>query len=283
MNRLLPLLLLLPAVLTACNAAPAGKHADASSAPVDSFPLPSVPADITVPAQRAAYAASHFWDNAVLPDSATAGLEQAMANFGAMASMVTDTLTLDDAARRMLDAAKGSPAKLYALLEVAERYFYDPESPMRDEEIFIAVMRAAPADERRAELLADALLNRRGTRAADFVMTTSAGRATTLAAEVAKAPQTLVYFFDTECPVCRSLIPKVDELAKANGLPVVAVAPEDNAGNMEQELPLFPHDWTVAADRGQIDGERLYVFPALPAVYIVDSDMTVLAKDLPVR
>lgn len=273
---------LLPALaLTACSNNSADRAAtSAPAAPVDSFPLPAVPQQLTIPEERAAYAAEHFWDHALLPDSATAGLEQAMANFGPITDMAADTAAATRAARALI-ARADTPRRFEAVMEVAEHYLFDANSPVRNEELFIRLLQAAPQlSERRAALLEQSLKNRRGTTAASFAMVLTDGRRTTLAAEVAKAPRTLVYFFDTECPTCKEMIPRVAGMAAELDAQVVAVAPQANAGAMESVRDFFPAEWTVGSDLGDIDNSSLYFFPALPSTYLLDSRLTVLAKDL---
>lgn len=281
MNKPLSLLAAAAILAAGCSGKPAAKPTAETAAMADSFPLPQIPAAIVEPQQRAAYAAARFWDSALLPDSATASLEQAMANFASMTALLADSSARDSVATAML-ARPACPAQLDAMLEVAEHYFFDPNSPMRDEEMFIAILQAAPADERRSALLARLLKNRVGTRAASFVFTTAAGKPSDLAAEAARAPLSLLYFFDTECPTCKSLIPVVESHAAELGARVIAIAPQANAGSMADVAPLFPASWTVGADRGDIDNRELYFFPALPSLYLVDSALTVLAKDIPI-
>lgn len=267
---LLPLALLLSA---SC-----AKNKPASSAPAENYPLPSVPSEITEPHARASVICARFWDNALfpagVPDSVTPALEQAMANFIAIASMADTPDSVSVGIRRMIE--KGG---LDRSMNLAEHYLYDPNSPLRSEETFLLFLNEAPQWERTEMLRDQVMKNRVGTRAADFPYVDAKGRKGTLNGFVKAHGETFVYFFDSECDVCKALIPTAAEAAGERA--VLAVCPEVNATKFDEALSLFPADWTVVRDLGEIDANDLYIFPALPSVYLLDSDLTVQAKDLP--
>lgn len=165
------------------------------------------------------------------------------------------------------------------LMPLVEHYLYDPNSPMRSEETFILFLNEAPQWYRTELLLPEIMKNRVGTRGADFPFIDSEGKSGTIGRFVKAHGETFVYFFDSECDVCKALIPVAAEAAA--GRPVVAVCPEANASKFNEVVALFPKEWKVVRDVGRIDTDDLYIFPALPSVYIFAPDMTVLAKDLP--
>lgn len=224
-------------------------------------------------------AAARFWDGAVLAagvDTVTPALEQAFANFAAIAQMAAERDSIGHGAATLL--RKGG---VDLIMPLAERYLYDPNSPLRSEELFIVFLEQAPQWARTEGLLDHAIKNRQGTPAADFPFIDAHGRRGSLAEFVNARGETFVYFFDSECDVCKALIPRAAEMA--GGLPVLAVCPEANAAKFNEVTALFPEDWTVVRDLGLIDTEDLYFFPALPAVYIIGADGTVMQKDPAIR
>lgn len=261
-------------MLTGC----AGKPAADNKPATENYPLPSIPAEITDPAERASVAVAHFWDGATVnveADSVTPALEQAMSNFLAIAAMGAAPDSIGKGVGVIL--SKGGEG---LIMPLAEHYLYDPNSPMRSEELFLLFLDRAPQWERTEALREQIMKNRVGTPAADFRYVDAKGRQGSLAEFVGKHGGAFVYFFDSECNVCKSMIPSAAEAAGSKA--VLAVCPEANAKKFSETLELFPADWTVVRDLGEIDGEDLYIFPALPSVYVIAPDMTVLAKDLPI-
>lgn len=254
------------------------KNNKSVSAPAELYPLPSVSPSITEPHERASVICAHFWDDATFlsspADSVSPALEQAMANFSAIASMASETDSVRTGIREML--RKGGTDRIMPL---AERYLFDPNSPLRSEETFLLFLEAAPEWERTELLRPQVLKNRVGTQAADFPFIDSKGHKSTLSEFVKAHGETFVYFFDSECNVCKQLIPRADEAAGERA--VIAICPEFNAAEFDKDLSLFPERWTVARDLGEIDSEELYIFPALPSAYVISPSMTVIAKDLP--
>ncbi len=236
-----------------------------------------MPSEITEPHARASVISAHFWDNAQFPanapDSVSPALEQALANFLSVAFLADETDSVRSGIRILLE--KGGADRTMSL---AEHYLYDPNSPMRSEETFLLFLNEAPDWYRTPMLLPEVLKNRVGSPGADFPYVDAAGKRGSLKEYVATHGETLVYFFDSECEVCKALIPTAAEVAADR--PVLAVCPEANAGKFNEVIKLFPKDWTVVRDLGLIDSNDLYIFPALPSVYIFGPDMTVLAKDL---
>lgn len=197
-----------------------------------------------------------------------------MANFAAIATMASEA----DSIRRGVSEMIRKGGRDY-VMPLAERYLYDPNSPLRNEETFIMFLEAAPDWERTELLKPQVLKNRVGTPAADFEFIDSKGRHSSLSRFVKAKGQTLVYFFDSECNVCKALIPNARSAAE--GMAVLAVCPEADSAQFNEIVSLFPEDWTVARDLGTIDADDLYIFPALPSAYIISPSLTVLAKDLP--
>ncbi len=246
----------------------------------ESYPLPSVPSEVTDPHQRASIICARFWNDAIFPsqpgDSVSPALEQAMANFAAIATMASEPDSVRLGVGEML--RKGGEDYIMPL---AERYLFSPDSPLRNEETFLMFLEAAPEWERTGLLKPQVLKNRVGTTAADFKFIDSKGRHGSLSEFVKTNGTTMVYFFDSECNVCKDLLPNARAIAEAEGLTVLAVCPESNADSFDTVISLFPDDWTIARDLGEIDANDLYNLPNLPSAYIIDPILTVLAKDRP--
>lgn len=278
--------------------------AAASAAPQE-LPLPEVPALITAPTDRADYVAARFWMALDFNDTSlsldTAFMEQNFANFTTVLPVASERgrrTAMDSLVAR---ATVNADALAY-LAEVAEKYLYDPNSPLRDDDSYIAFAEAlgAPASvgewvKARPALLASRLRkNRPGSRAADFAFTTPDGRRmrlTTFADRADKSDKAaiMIVFFDPECPTCNETLhrlagsERVAEAIAAGALRVLAVYPpeEDNLSeDWTDYAATLPATWTtgIITDRDAF-GER-YALPALPSIYLLDGALTVMARDL---
>lgn len=94
---------------------------------------------------------------------------------------------------------------LYHFIGLSDKYLYEPNSPMHDEELHILVLRAlldnpclSDTDKIRPRYLLEiAMKNRPGDVAADFTVTCRDGRRRQLSG--IKADYVLVYFNDPDC------------------------------------------------------------------------------------
>lgn len=99
----------------------------------------------------------------------------------------------------------------------------------------------------------------------------------------------MLVFFDPECPTCNETLhhlagsERVAEAVATGALRVLAVYPpeEDNLSeDWADYAAKLPATWTtgIISDRDAF-GER-YALPALPSIYLLDGDLTVMARDL---
>lgn len=265
----------LMAVLVMSVACMSGKN-KASAEVVECFPLPHVPDSVVNPDERASIVASRFWDDAVFApgvDTVTPALEQAMADFVAIAAIASNP----DSVGRGIEVLLNNGGEAL-IMPLAQLYLHDFDSPVRSDDLFIMFLERAPHWCRSDALLEQVLKNRTGTRAADFSFTDSRGRSGSLAEFVEAAGETVVYFFDSECKVCKESVPMVE--AYAAGRPVLAVCPRAYAADFDRMVQHFPKPWTVVRDSGEIEANDLYIFNLLPSVYVISADMIVNGKDI---
>lgn len=144
------------------------------------FPYPEVPAVMTEPEERLAYLVEHFWARYDFRDTALLQrreiTEQGFADFVGLLSQAQDRALWQRAMKPFAEGAAETAEAYRCFGELAELYLYDPNSPMRDEELFLAFaaefMKQRVRDEgvyARLEFQRDlALKNRVGQAAADF-------------------------------------------------------------------------------------------------------------------
>ncbi len=277
------------------NAAAAPAAGSAGSA--DELPLAEPPAALRTPRERASWMIRHFWDAMEFRDTLRSRnrdfMEQQFANFVSLFPHA-DTAALAPALGQLVARAAADREALLLVGEIAEKYLYDPNSPMLDEGYFIrwleALIASGTLDEaeriRPAYLLCAARKNRPGMPAADFTYITRDGRRQTL--HGTEAEETLLLFYDPDCDHCREIMEALSSSERlrraiaAGGLTLLALYADGDRAAWDRTKEQLPAAWIVGFDTGAIRTHELYVLPAMPTLYLLDRDKRVLVKDLPV-
>lgn len=258
--------------------------------------VPKVPAMVTDPTAAAEFLATHFWGNVNLADTTYIGkevTEQAFANYLSVLLSVP-TAQAAQAMDAFLDRARASHDVYNYFVEMAERYLYDPNSPYRNEDIYIAVLENMISwpdiDDilkiRPKAQLATALKNRVGEPATDITVTLSSGRKIKL--YDIKADYTLLYFVNPDCSACAQATDQLNrseiirQLLDSGELKIITVYPDEDLALWNKHLGDLPGDWTNGYDaEQQLRGLDLYDLRAIPSLYLLDRDKFVLLKDIP--
>lgn len=267
---------------------------DTLSNAVRELPLPAVPSSLTAPEERAAYIIAHFWDGMDFGDTLRsrnrAFMEQSFVNYISLFPHVRKE-TLPDNIRNLLEKAAADPAGFRMLNDIAEHYLDDPNSPMRNEEyyiLFLEELLRLPelSDEERIRpvyRLETAGKNRPGTVATDFSYTDRDGKRRTL--HGTRGKRLLLLFYDPACSHCSEILDEIHEnpllagLVADKELSVLAVYTEGDRKLWNETKVSMPREWSVAIDESRIVEHNLYSLPAMPVIYLLDSDKTVLLKD----
>ena len=265
------------------------------------FPEITVPAIYTDQASYVAYYIAHYWDryNFAAYDKKyseeTTG--QAFANFAYLLQMQSGigaaTPEVQSAVKTMLTRAAVSEDAYWHFLDLCEHYFYEPNSPMRNDEFFIpaidhALSTKSPLDEasksRYRSLKKTVERNRPNTVATDFTYTTQSGAQGRM--HQIKSEILLLYFYNPGCADCRRVkdmlvaSEAVDALHKAGRLKVLAVYPDEDLAEWKKYLHENPKWWINSYDKGTVVMSRnLYDLKAIPTLYLLDSTKRVVLKD----
>ena len=275
------------------------------------FPDISLPSMIQTQQDAADYYAGHLWDNITDPernypsDSVLVSgvrkedVEQKFANWISILDMV-GLKTSEKALNRLYDRALGCERKdstsnvfeTFGML--AEKYLYDPNSPLRNEEYYLhyaarlASYEGFGPQERdmyvhRAEGCA---LNRLGQKAADFRFADRNGRMHTL--HGTDAPYTLLFFSNPGCEACMNIInmlkgePKVSEMIAEGVLAVLNIYIDEDLQAWRDYMPVYPDNWYNGFDPDfVIRNDNLYSVRAIPSLYLLDKEKRVILKDAP--
>ncbi len=188
-----------------------------------------------------------------------------------------------------------STCEVYRIMtEAVAKYLYDPQSPLRDEDLYLPFAEAAAAspltdEDARPGYAFQARMcgiNRRGAQVADFTYRDAAGqdhRLYDLDAECI-----VLYFSNPGCHACAetteqlSGLPYLSEKIAAGRIAVLNIYIDSDLESWRRHLGDYPSDWIVGYDpAGVIRSDTIYYIRAIPSVYVLDSLKRVVLKDAP--
>jgi hypothetical protein len=261
--------------------------------------------------EAAEYLAEHWWDGLTDPQrsypcdsSLVSGVdrgdvEQKFANW----TMLLDAIGYDHAVRsvaRLFDRAvacerRDTASNVFeSMTEIVEKYLYDPNSPMRNEDFYgpfvERLSQCQLVDEGMRQAYAfDArmcALNRVGTKAADFRFSDCNGRIRRL--YDVKADNTILFFSNPGCTACMEIIntlksmPVVAEGIASGRLAVLNIYIDEDLNAWREYMPVYPIEWYNGYDPDYvIRTDVLYNVRAIPSLYLLDKDKKVIMKDAP--
>ncbi len=261
------------------------------------LPLPDVPKTMTTTEERAAYVLTHFWDAMDFNDTINSNdkdvIEQNFVNFASIFN-ITEPDTVLKSFDILMSRAESNPECYTLLIEVAEKYLYDPNSPMLNENAYIQFLKSITksgflADDtlmRYNEQLKDALKNQPGSNAADFIFIDTQGKKHTLHDSNKKESYRAILFYDPECEQCKATEHVLTEspiLKKAidnNIIDMLTIYCDGDITIWEKHKNDLPDSWINAySPDGEIDRTEAYVIRAMPTMYLLAPDNTVILKD----
>lgn len=275
----------------------ASDRAERDSLLILELPLPEIPESMTQPDQKIDYALSHFWDALDFQDTVRVYnrdfMEQNFSNFIHLLSHAAPE-TSKKAIRILLDKASINSKGLTNIAEIADLYLYEPNSPFKNEDLYALFLNEYRENDlfdtahrlRYEDQLEEVSKNVRGTLATDFDYVTTDGLRRTLYGTKVSG-RILLVFYDPDCDHCKDILSSLFISDKLNGmikdgeLTPLAIYSGDDLELWKKKATDFPSIWTVGYNQGVIEENDLYVLRALPVIYILDADKTVVEKDLP--
>ena len=275
------------------------------------FPQVSIPSAYTDADERIAYGVEHYWDGFFegpgRTDSAhvlgvlKGEVEQALSNYIG----VLEALPLGKAQQgisalfdkiSVRQQADTSDRVYLAMTEMVARYLYDPNSPMRDEDLYLPFVQKMASSPLTRENMRTACryeaqmcaMNPRGSIAPDFAITLRNG--TQVRMHSVKAERTLLFFSNPGCQNCREIIDalktdsKVQSMVGEGRLAVINVYIDEDLKAWRDYMPVYPKEWLNGYDAAHIiRKDVLYCIRAIPSLYLLDADKRILLKDPPVE
>ena len=227
--------------------------------------------------ERSEYVVEHYWQN-YKPEIDSVSLEQAFSNWIALTSYVDRSL----AVKSLVDGYDKAPERIG---ELAERYLYDPNSPYRDEDLYGALAAHIGTPEMLA-LSKLCALNAVGTKAADFVFEDARGRRHHL--YDIKAEYTILFFSNPGCNACKEIIDAlmgiefITREMESGYLAVANIYIDEDLDAWREYLPVYPKTWNTGFDPlFTLRNDNIYHIRAIPSVYLLGPDKTVILKDAP--
>lgn len=287
-----------------------GHQPGISESPYRKFPLPDqAPAMLDSQEQSLEYTVDHYWDNyfaeqAVTDSAAILGvlneeIEKSFATYVLLLNMVP------------MDKAQKSAAKLFAQMEatqakdtsslfylrfteVVSRYLYDPNSPVRNEDYYLPIVRGMAESEYTDEDMRPAYayeakmcaLNPYGTKVENFKFKDIRGRVHDLYG--IKADYTILFFSNPYCPNCKEImdefesVEEFDEWIASGRLAIACIYIDKELDEWREYQPTYSKNWITGYDFNYIIREDvLYNVRAIPSLYLLDSEKRVILKDAP--
>ena len=184
-------------------------------------------------------------------------------------------------------------------LKLQDRFFFNPDSPYRSEELMIPVFEKTLSSPYASQAQKSAAaynlplfkLNRVGSPAADFTFMVRGGRTRNL--HGVEAAMTLLFFSNPGCGNCKEISdavsgdPMIKEFISRGELAVVNIYPDENLEEWYGYSKDYPDEWICgyAPDIDEPAGGALplYNVRAIPSLYLLDADKRVILKDAPVE
>lgn len=247
------------------------------------LPLPEVPDSLRNPADRADFVIEHFYDalDFSSPEALdTASVEQNFVNFVSLFPHASSTDVIDKAASVLL--RRSTPESRALFMSTAEKYLYDIESPMTNDEFYLPFVRVVASDNPIYEYqLGQCELNRPGTMAADFPIVDINGAKSTLLKSLGKN-RTLLVFYDPDCDLCHEVMSRIAAKPDvvSGDVKVIAVSLSDDEDAWHSDAANLSRQWLISIPDEDFDVESVYSVRGYPTILMLDSKGTVIAKNV---
>lgn len=273
------------------------------------FPSVAIPVMIESENDRAAYLARDFWtpffqetfptDSAHILGVPDLEFEQALSNYISL----LERIPMNNAQKSVESLFEKAEAKqsedttsLFFLrfTEIVSKYLYDPNSPLRSEDLYLPFVKGLAAspftrEDMRVAYVHEAQmcsLNPFGSKAPDFKYTDSDGRCHHL--YDIRAGLTLLFFSNPGCSACKTIMdelkgaPELEKWISEGRLAIASIYIDRDLEAWREHVPDYPRSWIVGYDCEYIIREDLlYNVRAIPSLYLLDSEKRVILKDAP--
>ncbi len=282
--------------LGSCNFSDREKQEEKKT-PADTYfnLVPPVPENFKTPVQKANYLTENYWNNFDFSDSLSISnsifYEQAFASFLTVILQVSPEKAARGTSIFMSRAEANKTLFLY-FLELAEKYLYNPNSPFQNEILYEPFLSAALSSDViediykiRIQYQFDMVRkNKPGQKAADFNFSLRGGKSSSL--YNIKSKLLLIYFYNPDCLACKITIGRIsqssviEQFTNRGILQIISLYPDEDLTIWDNYYTELPAHWINAYDEGSvIIFDNLYDLKAIPAIYLLDENKTVILRD----
>ena len=222
----------------------------------------------------------------------TVSVMQAFADYVAYINVGMEPMQCDSLLRGLMHRAEASRPMLDFFAYVTEGVLHDPNSPMRNDELYIPILEVlveSPLYDEYDRIvpiydLELARQNRIGNVANDIVYTLANGKTGRL--HSIDSDYVIVMFSNPGCPMCREIIeeitssPLINEMMENDLVEVLAIYPDEDLVAWRDHIGDIPPSWINGYDLGmKITEARSYNLQAIPSLYLLDNEKRVIIKD----
>ena len=244
--------------------------------------------------QQLAYMRDHFWDKFDFADTLYTTKADTVEMCRVYALYVSKFVGAYDQTpiRKLMQRASVSKKMFDYFVMLSDKVLHDPNSPLRSDELYIAVLEAqlaSPHYDKYEKMAPEYELhivsqNRIGRKANNFDYTDRKGHTRDMYS--LKEEFIIIYINNPGCAMCRDITEAmkqsqiISELQRKGRLKIIAIYPDEDLEEWRKHLDDMPAEWVNSYDKGcHINRENLYNTSAIPALYLLDKEKIVLVKD----
>lgn len=260
------------------------------------FSLPDIPSFIADQGAKMSYLGSHFWDNYDFSNNEFIRTEEGHRVFSYYISLLLKLPEHESGEDigSLMEKARTDSTTCMELFSGAEQLLYDPNSPLRNETLYMRVLEKMLLWQKLDDIHKSrpqfqyllACRNRPGKTATNFTYTLESGKEGKL--KNICSEYVLLYFNNPGCGDCKrvkklmenSLV--INHLIEGGKLKVLSIYPDENLEAWKKAKGTMPKSWIISYDRGAvIKKKNLYDLRAMPTLYLLDKQKKVIEKDAP--
>lgn len=260
-----------------------------------SFVLPEPPPMLMDNRDKINYVVDNYWMNFNFND--TAYINQPKITEAAFGRYLSVLLRIDSdkaisSLKKTINLSFENQKMFEYFYGMSERYLYNPNSPIRNEELYISVLEEIVNSDkieatykiRPKYQLSTAMKNRVGTKAHNFMFSYKNGKKDRL--YNINSDYILVYFNNPDCHACDAMTKIlsnshiVNKLINANFLTILSIYTDKDFEMWNSKYKDFPKSWLNVYDKESvIEKNKLYDLRAIPNLYLLDRTKNVILKD----
>ena len=233
------------------------------------FPYPAIPEVLTEPQARLEFLMERYWSMFDFNDTTAINQTTAEQGFVDYINLLqyADSAVAAESVRIFADSIARNEQRQQHFDGLIDHYLGNPDSPMRNDVTYAHLLRVLPKMPQRTFLLGQITKNQPGTIANDLPLGRAASACVVYTSEeepeprlyYVESPLTLLVFYDPDCEHCQEMMPQIRRMM--------------DAGYASQTCAIYINVEENTAAR------QAYYLPALPALYLLDNEKTVIIKD----